>query len=73
MCDHINATAKYCTIFVGGKHALIQMLTTMVKNFLITNELALSNTWYQHKKVYKDTWNSNTGKVSKPLIIYFYE
>ena len=34
-------------------------------HFLISNELVLTNTWFEHKRIRRDTWYSNTGKFSK--------
>ena len=70
ICGDMNATAEYCKSFVGGKKCTYSNANNngeRFANFLISNELALSNTWYEHKKIHKDTWYSNTGKFSKTI------
>ena len=68
ICGDMNATAEYCKSFVGGSnctHSGANDNGERFATFLSTEELALSNTWFQHKKIHKDTWYSNTGTFSK--------
>ena len=66
----MNATAKYCVSFVGGKKCEIVNANDNANrfwDFLIQKELALVNTWFEHRKLHKDTWYSNAGNCSKTL------
>ena len=70
VCGDMNATAEYCKSFVGGSnctHSGANDNGERFATFLSTKELALSNTWFQHKKIHKDTWYSNTGNFSKTV------
>ena len=70
VCGDMNATAEYCTSFVGGSnctHTGANDNGERFANFLSSKELALSNTWFQHKKIHKDTWYSNTGNFAKTI------
>ena len=70
VCGDMNATAEYCKSFVGGSnctHSGANDNREGFATFLSTKELALSNTWFQHKKIHKDTWYSNTGTFSKTV------
>ena len=70
VCGDMNATASYCTSFVGGSNCLYTNANNngeRFADFLTSNELCLSNTWFQHKKIHKDTWYSNTGNFSKTI------
>ena len=70
ICGDMNATAEYCTSFVGGMdctHLNANDNGERLANFLTSKELALSNTWFEHKKAHKDTWYSNTGNFSKTI------
>ena len=66
----MNATADYCVSFVGGKKSEIVNANdngNRFGEFLIKEELALLNTWFEHKKLHKDTWYSNAGNCSKTI------
>ena len=70
ICGDMNATSEYCTSFVGGMncaHLDANDNGERLANFLISKELALSNTWFEHKKIHRDTWYSNTGNFSKTI------
>ena len=70
ICGDMNATAEYCTSFVGGSNCTYGNANNngeKFADFLISNELTLSNTWFEHKKIHKDTWYSNTGNFSKTI------
>ena len=66
----MNATGDFGKSFVGGKSCQIGEVNdngNRLYEFLNQKELALSNTWFQHKKIHRDTWYSNTGKFSKTI------
>ena len=66
----MNATAEYCVSFVGGKKCEVSDANdngNRFGEFLIEKELALLNTWFEHRKLHKDTWYSNVGNCSKTL------
>jgi len=70
ICGDMSATAEYCTSFVGGMnctHSNANDNGVRLANFLTSKELALTNTWFEHKKIHKDTCYSNTGKCSKTI------
>ena len=63
-----NATAEYCVSFVGRKKCEVSDANdngNRFGEFLIEKELALLNTWFEHRKLYKDTWYLNVGNCSK--------
>ena len=64
----MNATADYGKSFMSGKSNSIKDANNngeRFANYLILNGLSLANTWFQHKRIHRDTWYSNTGKTSK--------
>ena len=66
----MNSTADYGKSFMGGKKCFMGESNDNGKrfyNFLNTKEYALLNTWFEHKKLHRDTWYSNTGSVSKTI------
>jgi exonuclease III len=66
----MNATGDYGKSFVGGKSCEIGDVndnSNRLFQFLNLKELALTNTWFEHKKKHKDTWYCNTGKFSKTI------
>lgn len=58
ICGDMNAIAEYCTSFVGGiicTHLNANDNGERFTNFLTSKELALSNTWFEHKKIHRNT------------------
>ena len=56
ICGDMNAIAECCTSFVGGMnctHLNANDNGERLANFLTSKELALSNTWFEHKKAHR--------------------
>ena len=70
VCGDMNATADFGKSFVGGRKCTFNDANDNGERFaqlLISNELALANSWFEHKRIHKDTWYSNTGTFSKTI------
>ena len=56
--------------FVGGRNCTYNDVNdngNRSAHFMISNELALTDTWFEHKTIHRETWYSNTGKLSKTI------
>ena len=66
----LNATEDFRNSFMGSKKCDVSGANnngTRLYEFLYLKEYALLNSWFEHKKVHKYTWYSDTGSFSKTI------